>query len=167
MVALPHGHHPVLRLLLLCGAGGGFGGEGRGGGAYRGYRQRSVPDGGDELLTSQEGEGPVQRRRGGGLGGGFRGRGRGVSGGPGGPPLQRREFDRHSGTGRGREVKKQGAGNHNWGQEEAENHPVKTETLLEDDAAAKDVDPDAPAADTPGEVSIHSRRRIRENLCCM
>ncbi|CDJ57915.1 nuclear RNA binding protein, putative [Eimeria maxima] len=121
---------------------GGFGGESRGGG-FRGYRQRSLPDGGDELITPQEGEGPVQRRRGGG--GGFRGRARGAAGAPGGPPMQRRD-----GTGRGREVKKHGAGNHNWGQEEAENHPVKTDALLEEDAAAKEVEPEV-AGETPEE----------------
>lgn len=147
----------VAAVSCVC-AGGGFGGESRGGG-FRGYRQRSLPDGGDELITPQEGEGPVQRRRGGG--GGFRGRARGAAGAPGGPPMQRREFDRHSGTGRGREVKKHGAGNHNWGQEEAENHPVKTDALLEEDAAAKEVEPEV-AGETPEEVREESMLRQRK-----
>lgn len=82
-----------------------------------------------------EGDGALRRR------GGFRGRrGGGPPGGApgGGPPPARREFDRHSATGRGREAKKQGAGGHNWGQEETENVQVKTETALADDAPAKE-----------------------------
>lgn len=42
--------------------------------------------------------------------------GRGGSSGRGRRP-GKREFDRHSGTGRGKEIKKQGAGGHNWGKE--------------------------------------------------
>ncbi|OEH76181.1 nuclear RNA binding protein [Cyclospora cayetanensis] len=120
--------------------GGAFGGDLRGSGGARGGRRQegAAPEGAaDEAalasgLSPQEGDG-IQRRR----GTGFRGRG-GRGGVAGGPLFGRREFDRHSATGRGRETKKQGAGGHNWGHEEAENHPQKAETLLAEDAATKE-----------------------------
>lgn len=135
----------ALRTACACTARGGFGGEGRG--AYRGSRGRPevTAETSEEVygaqLSAQDGEGGHRRR------GGFRGR-RGGPPGAGGPPFTRREFDRHSATGRGREAKKHGAGGHNWGQEESENHPVKPETVLAEDVAAKEQIPqDAQAAE--------------------
>lgn len=126
----------------------GFG-EGRG--AYRGSRGRPevTAEASEEVygaqLSAQDGEGGHRRR------GGIRGR-RGGPPGAGGPPFPRREFDRHSATGRGRETKKQGAGGHNWGQEESENHPVKSEVVLAEDVASKEqISQDAQTAEE-GEV---------------
>eukprot|EP01029_Cantina_marsupialis_P029213 TRINITY_DN779953_c0_g1_i1.p1 TRINITY_DN779953_c0_g1~~TRINITY_DN779953_c0_g1_i1.p1 ORF type:complete len:240 (-),score=76.77 TRINITY_DN779953_c0_g1_i1:90-773(-) len=42
-------------------------------------------------------------------------------------PRRGRQFDRQSGTGRGKEMKKGGAGKHNWGDDKKEETPVKTE----------------------------------------
>lgn len=111
---------------------GGFGGEGRG--AYRGSRGRPevAAEASEEVqgeqLSPNDGDGGHRRR------GGFRGR---RGGGPAGPFVPRREYDRHSATGRGREVKKQGAGGHNWGQDEFEQQPQKSETMLTEETAVK------------------------------
>lgn len=43
------------------------------------------------------------------------------------PPKTGRQFDRHSGTGRGKEIKKEGGGGHNWGR------PVNEKPLLKGD----------------------------------
>mmetsp|Transcript_31048 Transcript_31048/g.38939 ORF Transcript_31048/g.38939 Transcript_31048/m.38939 type:complete len:300 (+) Transcript_31048:210-1109(+) len=80
----------------------------------------------------------VQKRRTDGRRGGRGGRG-GYMGRNG------REFDRRSGTGRGREMKKGGAGGHNWGQadditantNDAEETPATTEAPAEGQAPAE------------------------------
>ena len=113
---------------------GGFGSDARG--TFRGSRGRPEPiaEASDEVLGAQMDGNVAHRRR-----TGFRGR---RGGAPGAPSFGRREFDRHSAAGsavgRGREPKKQGAGGHNWGHEEAENHPVKTETTLTEDSTTKE-----------------------------
>ncbi|KAL8271612.1 hypothetical protein Esti_004468 [Eimeria stiedai] len=119
------------------GTRGGFGGEGRG--AFRGARGRSeVPaETAEEAyglqVLPEEGDNAHRRR------GGFRGRRGGPPGSAGAPAAYpRREFDRHSGTGRSHEAKKHGAGGHNWGQTEAENHPQKSETLLAEEQTVKE-----------------------------
>lgn len=126
---------------------GGFSGEGHG--AYRGSRGRPEVAGeaSEELHGVQaaplEGDGGHRRR------GGFRGR-RGGGGPPGGllgaPSAPRREYDRHSATGRGREIKKQGAGGHNWGQEDHENQPQKVEAILAEEQAVKEEGQQEPEA---------------------
>lgn len=62
-----------------------------------------------------------ERNNGGGRGRGGRGRGRGGyrGGGRGG----KREFDRHSGTGRDKSVKKEGHGKYGWGEEGESERP--------------------------------------------
>ncbi|KAL8444088.1 hypothetical protein Emed_006375 [Eimeria media] len=119
------------------GTRGGFGGEGRG--AYRGPRGRSeLPAETTEetyglQVLPEEGDNAHRRR------GGFRGRRGGPPGSAGAPGVYpRREFDRHSGTGRSHEAKKHGAGGHNWGQTEAENHPQKSETFLNEEQTVKE-----------------------------
>lgn len=55
----------------------------------------------------------------------------------GGPPRRGRVFERHSGTGRGKEIKKRGAGSHNWGNAEQVNDlPEETREGSMDRAAA-------------------------------
>eukprot|EP01041_Mallomonas_annulata_P000352 gene352-633_t len=73
------------------------------------------------------------------------GRGRGRQGGDreGGGAPRKREFDRHSGTGRGKEVSKGGSGGHNWGNEKtealnAEKDPVAAEATADEEAAKVD-----------------------------
>ena len=73
-------------------------------------------------------------------------RGNGVSRGRGGARPAKREFDRRSGTGRGREVKKGGRGAHNWGdatETPAAETPVEEKPAVEGEAAEK------PAAEEP------------------
>ncbi|XP_026193536.1 RGG repeats nuclear RNA binding protein A [Cyclospora cayetanensis] len=153
------------------GRGGAFGGDLRGSGGARGGRRQegAAPEGAaDEAalasgLSPQEGDG-IQRRR----GTGFRGRG-GRGGVAGGPLFGRREFDRHSATGRGRETKKQGAGGHNWGHEEAENHPQKAETLLAEDSATKEPgsqgeevqEEQQPAAEEEATIDLDTYKKIQ------
>lgn len=91
------------------------------------------------------GEDPSDARGGGRTGGGPRG----PRGGTGGRP-PKREFERHSGTGRGKEVAKGGAGQHNWGQEGAE---------VADDGAA---DRTADAEEGDGENATDKPQREKE-----
>jgi len=78
-----------------------------------------------------------------GRGGRGRGRGGGRGRGRGDRPGGKRDFDRRSGTGRGKEVAKQGNGKYNWGKDngeqpaEAAAAPAEQETMLTlDDATA-------------------------------
>lgn len=94
---------------------------------------------------------PITEKPNSGRGAG-RGRGGGGRGGRGrgektGKPVKHEGFDRHSGTGRGKEVSKSGSGKGNWGnpKEEAE-HAEKEH--LEDVAAA--------AAETPADDEEHA-----------
>ncbi|CAI5978070.1 unnamed protein product, partial [Closterium sp. NIES-65] len=105
------------------GRGGGRGGYGGRGGDYQTFneprdngrafiaeRQVRGEDGENRTSFDQHHHGDL--RRGGGRGG--RGRGYGRDGGQRRP---HREFDRMSGTGRGGEIKREGAGRGNWGRE--------------------------------------------------
>ncbi|KAL8431932.1 hypothetical protein Efla_002769 [Eimeria flavescens] len=132
-----------LLLLLPCvlhAGRGGLGGEGRG--AFRGARGRAdfaaeAPEETYGIQVLPEDGDNAHRRR-----GGFRGRrgGGGPPGASGGGPSHypRREFDRHSGTGRSHEAKKHGAGGHNWGQNDSENHFQKSDSLLAEEKAIKE-----------------------------
>eukprot|EP00607_Mallomonas_marina_P009942 CAMPEP_0182419212 /NCGR_PEP_ID=MMETSP1167-20130531/3624_1 /TAXON_ID=2988 /ORGANISM="Mallomonas Sp, Strain CCMP3275" /LENGTH=345 /DNA_ID=CAMNT_0024593929 /DNA_START=100 /DNA_END=1138 /DNA_ORIENTATION=- len=74
------------------------------------------------------------------------GRGRGGRGGDRDAAApRRRDFDRHSGTGRGREIAKGGSGGHNWGNEKAEalnaeKAPVLNEMAVDEEAAKADAE---------------------------
>lgn len=90
-----------------------------------GGQQSSAPEPADVEVAkpTSRAEGRVELHH------GHEGRGRGGRGGRGrgdrdanGAPPRKREFDRHSGTGRGREISKDGGGGHNWGNEKAEAH---------------------------------------------
>lgn len=89
----------------------------------------------------------------GGRGGRGRGRGRGEGRGEGGEfRREKREFDRHSGTGRGREVSRGGRGPGGWGNPEeeahiAEKHVEVVEPVLDEENAG----PAAEAVDESGE----------------
>ncbi|GJP82415.1 hypothetical protein CLOP_g12677 [Closterium sp. NIES-67] len=105
------------------GRGGGRGGYGGRGGDYQTFNEprdngrafiteRQVRGEDGEIRSSFDQHGHSDLRRGGGRGG--RGRGYGRDGGQRRP---HREFDRMSGTGRGGEIKREGAGRGNWGRE--------------------------------------------------
>ncbi|PUZ55941.1 hypothetical protein GQ55_5G254100 [Panicum hallii var. hallii] len=83
------------------------GGYGRGGFGENGYPRREDGEG----KTSERGRGPRQPYRGGGRRGGYNDVEAGDESGR--PP--RRAYERHSGTGRGYEMKREGAGRGNWG----------------------------------------------------
>jgi plasminogen activator inhibitor 1 RNA-binding protein len=85
------------------GVQGGYGGGSFGDG---GYVHREDVEGKD----SERGRGPRQPYRGGGRRGGYTD---GEAGDESGRP--RRAYERHSGTGRGYEIKREGAGRGNWG----------------------------------------------------
>lgn len=124
------------------GRGGGGRGGGRGGRGYgdrdRSYRDYSntngyargpdaaAPENGVVAAGTEEGQGERGPRgpRGPYRGGPRRGYGNGEEGEEGRP---RRSYDRHSGTGRGYGMKKDGAGRANWGTSTDEN-PAEKET---------------------------------------
>ncbi|XP_044486959.1 RGG repeats nuclear RNA binding protein A-like isoform X2 [Mangifera indica] len=141
------------------GRGGGRGSRGRGfgrGGGGRGYdRDSSNNDtfGGSNGFSggykpSEEGEEgkPSERRSYGAPRGSFRGGRRGVFGngesGEGDRP--RRQFERRSGTGRGNEIKRDGAGRGNWGTPADEIAPETEEPVVENE---KNVSADKPAGE--------------------
>ncbi|MBA0646537.1 hypothetical protein Goklo_014494 [Gossypium klotzschianum] len=106
------------------GRGGGRGtgrGRGRGGSAFN--RDSRVSDNSNGYSggyrPSEEGDGKQYERRGGydGPRGSFRGGRRGGfnNGDSGEGERPRRQYDRHSGTGRGNEFKRDGSGRGNWG----------------------------------------------------
>jgi len=69
------------------------------------------------------------------------------------PP--KREFERHSGTGRGREVSKNGAGAHNWGKEGDEYQPRRPRNYNRKPQQAE-VEPESPVgenAEAPAEAA--------------
>ncbi|CAL4955663.1 unnamed protein product [Urochloa decumbens] len=92
-------------------------GEGDVNGVEGGYGGGSFGDGGfprredGEGKTTERGRGPRQPYRGGGRHGGYND---GEAGDESGRP-PRRAYERHSGTGRGYEMKREGAGRGNWG----------------------------------------------------
>lgn len=135
------------------GRGGGRGG-GRGFGRGRGGGGRGRRDFGNDENTSghvaapggqgapEDGEtgGSLERRGSGGprpYRGGRRG---GVSNGEAGEERPRRHFERHSGTGRGFEMKREGAGRGNWGTQTDEIAEV-TEEIVTDGKNVGDVKP--------------------------
>ncbi|CAI7923852.1 unnamed protein product [Closterium sp. NIES-54] len=182
------------------GAGAGRGGGGRGGGGRGGGRGGSFPaeggqDGGqpyrNRQMRGEDGEvsggaGGIRSGGGGGGGGGggYGGRGRsggGSRGGDGERRAPRREFDRHSGTGRGHEMKRDGAGRGNWGradevpqtgeQEEAgeegeakqANGTAEGEAAAEGDAAAGEAAAEAaPAEEEDKEMTLEEYEKVRE-----
>lgn len=123
------------------GGGRGYGrGRGAGGRSYRDSSSNETSFGNREITpiqgTSNEinGERPYERRGGyGGPRGPFRGGRRGgFSNGDareGEFDRPRRTFDRHSGTGRGYEMKRDGSGRGNWGNEADEVAPVTSEVI--------------------------------------
>ncbi|KAI4372424.1 hypothetical protein MLD38_010658 [Melastoma candidum] len=125
------------------GLGGGGRGFGRGHGGPRGYDQESGANEGAVGSTdgfsrgyrpSEEGEsGRPSERRGGGPRGSFRvGRRGGFSNGEAGEEERpRRVFERRSGTGRGNEFKREGAGRGNWGTATDEIAPETEDVLPE------------------------------------
>jgi len=82
------------------------------------------------------------RPRGGGRGGGRGGAGRGGAG------REKREFDRHSGTGRDDRQKRNGSGRFNWGSEGEDNRPRRAPRDNKKDAAPTE----EPAADAAAPV---------------
>lgn len=86
------------------------------------------------------GRGGAQRGR----GGAGRGRGRGEK--KGGKPLKHEGFERHSGTGRGKEISKGGSGKGNWGNpkeeaEQAEKEPIEEVIAADTPAVEEEVAP--------------------------
>ncbi|XP_030524894.1 RGG repeats nuclear RNA binding protein A-like [Rhodamnia argentea] len=123
------------------GGGRGYGrGFGRGGG--RGYDQESGNSEGAAgsndgfsggFRASEEGDSGKLSERRGGPRGSFRGGRRGGfnNGEPGEGERPRRAFERRSGTGRGNEIKREGAGRGNWGTPTDEITPETEEPVVE------------------------------------
>ncbi|CAA0820350.1 Hyaluronan / mRNA binding family [Striga hermonthica] len=139
------------------GGGRGYGrGRGGGSGSYRdsasnensyGNREISVGQGGPDVFDSGK---PYERRGGyGGPRGPLRGgRQGGFSNGDGEfRDYARRPYERRSGTGRGNEIKREGAGRGNWGTQTDELTQVTEEVVNEGE---KTVDVEKPS----GEVSV-------------
>jgi len=111
-------------------------GEGFRGGAYRGGGGPPKGDRPEEEIEEGGRISPARDR--GRRGGGYRG-GRGGGRGGYGDRTERtrqdfavgrdREFDRHSGTGRGFEMKKGGGGAHNWGNTTGDETPTEDKTI--------------------------------------
>ncbi|CAL9062838.1 RGG repeats nuclear RNA binding protein A-like [Musa acuminata AAA Group] len=118
------------------------------GGASRGYDVADGAGGGEDADSARERERAPRQPFSGGRGGGYGGRGGYGNGEAGGdserPP--RRIYERRSGTGRGYETKRNGAGRGNWGSATDETvAQEKEETLNTDDktvATEKQVEPD-------------------------
>ncbi|MBA0826875.1 hypothetical protein Goarm_011689, partial [Gossypium armourianum] len=124
------------------GRGGGRGtgrGRGRGGSGFN--RDSRVSDNSNGYSggyrPSEEGDGKQYERRGGydGPRGSFRGGRRGGfnNGDSGEGERPRRQYDRHSGTGRGNEFKRDGSGRGNWGSSTDEIAPETEENVTENE----------------------------------
>ncbi|KAI4371466.1 hypothetical protein MLD38_019698 [Melastoma candidum] len=173
------------------GFGGGGRGFGRGRGGPRGYDQQSGANEGavgnndgfsGGYRPSEEGEsGRPSDRRGGGSHGPFReGRRGGFSNGEVGEGERpRRVFERRSGTGRGNEFKREGAGRGNWGTATDEIAPETEEVLTEVEKSvvpekqpgeedAADTGKEAPANDPEekepedNEMTLEEYEKVRE-----
>eukprot|EP00294_Goniomonas_avonlea_P003705 CAMPEP_0114551626 /NCGR_PEP_ID=MMETSP0114-20121206/6704_1 /TAXON_ID=31324 /ORGANISM="Goniomonas sp, Strain m" /LENGTH=266 /DNA_ID=CAMNT_0001736473 /DNA_START=99 /DNA_END=899 /DNA_ORIENTATION=- len=105
----------------------------------------------------ERGEDPTHEPRGGRGGGG--GGNRGGRGGAGGRP-PKREFERHSGTGRGKEVSKNGAGANNWGQEGVEKDDVPVDRTA--DAEVEDGEASPEKVKVEKEISVEEYYRNLE-----
>ncbi|PON99730.1 Hyaluronan/mRNA-binding protein [Trema orientale] len=128
------------------GRGGGRGyGRGRGGSGFnRGFSNNEHSPAGQGAV--EEGEsGRTSERRGGygGPRGPFRGgrRGEFSNGEVGDGERPRRPFERHSGTGRGSEIKREGAGRGNWGTDTDAFAPVTEEAVKETEKNLTDENP--------------------------
>lgn len=149
--------------------GPGRGDRGRGG-RGRGEGRGDRPPRTEEADNGFESGSPTERGgrgRGEGRGRGGRGRGEGRGerrpyegrGGEGGERPPRRQFDRHSGTGRGTEVSKRGAGKGNWGSDaEAATNPEEQALKVEDPAA----EPKAEAVE--GDAAIEPAEPTEEEI---
>jgi len=116
----------------------GKGGKGKGGGRGGGYYNRE--DAQDGEMTGYQGRGG----KGGKGGKGARGKGYGGGGGGGDGEERRapkRDHDRRSGTGRGNEVKRQGAGRGNWG---SENELISADKPAEEKADGEEATAEKP-----------------------
>jgi len=76
----------------------------------------------------------------------------------------KRQFDRRSGTGRGKEISKGGAGKHNWGSDKGEaNTEASTENQTQEEEGAEQVQaPPPPKEETPEEKEERLAREKEE-----
>uniref|UniRef100_A0A803NHA0 Hyaluronan/mRNA-binding protein domain-containing protein n=1 Tax=Cannabis sativa TaxID=3483 RepID=A0A803NHA0_CANSA len=135
------------------GRGGGRGyGRGRGGsgGFNRGFSNSEQSPAGQGAV--EEGDSGRERRGYGGPRGGYRGGRRGdFSNGEGGEgECSRRPFERRSGTGRGSEFKREGAGRGNWGTDTDAFAPVTEEAINETEKNFGDENPAGEGAAADG-----------------
>ncbi|KAJ0236748.1 RGG repeats nuclear RNA binding protein A [Hirschfeldia incana] len=146
------------------GGGGGFG-RGRGGNNREGSGGNNRYSGGYSKPSEEGGVSkPSYERRGGG-GGGYGGPRGGRRGEAGEGERPRRTFERHSGTGRGGDFKREGAGRGNWGTPGEEVLAVETEEVAgvetEKDDGEKPAADDANKENT-AEVEEQKEHEVKE-----
>ncbi|KAF2311060.1 hypothetical protein GH714_019324 [Hevea brasiliensis] len=132
------------------GPGGGRGyGRGRGGYSRDTNNENSFSNTGRPAGQGAPEDGdaakPSERREYSGPRGGYRSSGRGgggyTNGEAGDGDRPRRQFERHSGTGRGNEIKREGSGRGNWGSQADELAQVTVEVVNEGDKTLGDEKP--------------------------
>ncbi|KAM0030591.1 putative hyaluronan/mRNA-binding protein [Helianthus debilis subsp. tardiflorus] len=145
--------------------GRGYGRGGRGSGGYN--RDSANNEGSFGNHGIEESDGKSSERRGGGYGGprgGFRGERRvSFANGDGGEDGERprRTYERHSGTGRGNEFKREGAGRGNWGTQADEINQEIQEEVVENEKNVASDKPD-PEEDTADVKNDTANERVEE-----
>mmetsp|Transcript_24356 Transcript_24356/g.29524 ORF Transcript_24356/g.29524 Transcript_24356/m.29524 type:complete len:341 (+) Transcript_24356:246-1268(+) len=143
-------------------SGGKGQGQGRDGGkGGRGGYDRAPRDDEDDNSGYGSRNAGKGGRRDGGKGGYRRDGGKGGYRGDGeeGRP-RKREFDRRSGTGKGAEVKRDGAGKANWGSEKDEINAAAEGATADAEAEPEELDPEAEAA--AAEAAAEKEREEKE-----